>query len=167
LRLPFAPTVLGWSTDALAPAPAAAGQAAASGVEVEPFFNSRNQLRLLARFPAAADPQVNGVPASRWVVLVPGDFFQWTPGVGYHLVLFNKPRIGAPIPALRGKPCPVCRVPFVATATCVLCLCGIALHCETNAKDGLQCAQLRRECPACQRPIVLTEGYLDPPLHDD
>ena len=167
LRLPFRPTVLADDLPA-SPALVAPGRSGATpGVLVEPFFNPRKQLRLLAWFPEAADPQVNGEPAPRWVVLAPGDFFQWAPGHSFRVALFNKPQIGPPPVSVLGKSCPVCRVPFAATSTCVACLCGVVLHCEPDEKEGLQCAQMRRECPVCRRPIVLTEGYVNPPNHED
>ena len=167
LRLPFGPTML---TDDVLASPslrAPPRSAAAPGVLVESFFNPSKQLRLLAWFPAASVPQVNGAPAPHWVVLAPGDFFQWAPGLGFRVALFNKPHIGPPSATVLGKPCPVCRVPFAANSTCVTCICGIVLHCEPDDKEGLPCAQMRRECPVCQRSIVLTEGYVNPPSYED
>ena len=141
---------------------------AAAAVLLEPILNQRRQLRLLASFSEQVFPSVNGEPAPRRVVLAAGDYFNWAPGGGgFHVVLFNKPQIGPPSASVLGKPCPVCRVPFIVATRSVACLCGVVLHCEEDAKDGLQCAQLRRECPACKRPIVLTEGYVSPPNDED
>ncbi len=168
IRLPHAPALLG-DESPLNASPSWTRHSAASplGVLVEPFFNQRKQLRLLAWFPAASAPQVNGEPAPRLVVLAPGDFFQWAPRHCCRIVLFNKPQIGAPPVPVLGKPCPICRVPFSPTSTCVTCVCGVVLHCEPDEKAGLQCAQMRRECPVCRRPIVLKEGYADPPSDED
>jgi len=167
VRLPFAPAMLSRTTDAFALAPTPADQAAAPGVFVEPFVNARKQLRLLARFPEASIPQVNGEPAPRWIVLAPGDFFHWAPGFGFCVALFSKPQIGPPPASVLGRPCPVCRVPFADTTTTVTCLCGVVLHCEVDKAQGLQCAQIRRECPICKRAVVLTEGYVNAPSHED
>jgi hypothetical protein len=166
LRLPPGPFELPSAAPACSQSAGEAGPA--GSVLLEPFFNWRKQLRLLAIFRAHSDPHVNGAPAPRVAVLSPGDFFQWAPGFGgFRVALFSKPQVGPPPSAVLGKPCPVCRVPFAATATCVSCLCGVVLHCEPDEKEGLQCAQLRRECPVCKRPVVLTEGYVYPPCHED
>ena len=135
--------------------------AAIPGVMIEPVLNQSKQARLLARFPEASDPRVNGEAAPCWVVLAPGDVFTWSHGPSFRVALFNKPQVGPPPAHVIGKPCPVCRVPFSSAATTVACLCGIVLHCEPDAKEGLQCAQLRRECPVCKRSLVLTEGDVD------
>jgi hypothetical protein len=167
VRLAFEPSLLCGASAAPADAPPPVERHAASGVLLEPFFNRHRHLKLFARFPESASPVLNGDPAPRWVILSPGDVFQWEPGFIFRVGLFNKPHVGTPPAEIQGKPCPVCRVPFTGTTTCVMCLCGVALHCETDEKDALQCAQLRRECPVCRRPVVLTEGYLDPPSDED
>jgi hypothetical protein len=173
LRLPFGPAVLtADSTTGLALVEPALAKPS-PGVLVETFFNPRQQLRLLVGFPAASTPQANGEPAPRRFVLGPGDFFQWAPGRGFHVALFNKPQLGPPPASVLGKLCPVCRVPFAADSTCVACLCGVVLHCEGDEKKGpdaeevLRCAQERHECPVCRHPLVLTEGYVNPPGHED
>ena len=137
-----------------------------TGTVVEPFLNAANQLRLLAIFTKASAAQVNGEPAPRRFVLAPGDHVQWQPGRGFRVALFNKPQIGPPPASALAKPCPNCRVPFAADATCLICTCGTVLHCEPE-EQGLQCAQMRRECPACKRRLSLTEGYVNPPSNED
>jgi hypothetical protein len=124
-------------------------------------------LRVLVRFPPDSTPQVNGEPAPPLAVLSPGDFFQWSSAGALRVALFAEPLIGPPPPSALGRPCPVCRVPFVASSSCVACQCGVVLHCEPDGPDALQCAQMSRACPVCHRPIVLTEGYLNPTADDD
>jgi len=129
------------------------------GVLVEPFFNQRKQLKLLATFPFGADARVNGEPAPRRAVLEVGDVVQWAAGVAFHVTVFNRPRVGPPPADLVGKACPICQVPFPPDTTTYTCACGCVFHCEADEKDGLQCAQLRGECPRCRRPVVLEPGY--------
>jgi hypothetical protein len=134
---------------------------------LEPFINSHRQPRILATFPANSRPHLNGEPAPRIVVLRAGDQIQWEEGVAFQVAIYNRPHLGPPPPALVNKPCPVCRVPLAAMSTCILCSCGVALHCEADEESGLQCAQLRRSCPVCTRPLALTEGYASPAPHED
>ncbi len=139
----------------------------AAGVLMEPFSDSRKQLRLFVAFSRQDRPTINGEPAPSLAVLAPGDFFQWAPGASFAVALFARPQIGPPPAAALGKPCPVCFVPFAADTICYSCACGVRLHCEADKPGALQCAQLRRECPVCRRPLVLSEGYVDPPLNQD
>jgi hypothetical protein len=132
---------------------------------LEPFLNTAKQMRILAVFPRAATVHVNGEPAPRRVVLAPGDQFQWLSSLIFQVALYSKPLIGPPPPSALGKLCPNCRVPFTAGTTCLTCVCGVVLHCEPG-EQGLQCAQMRRECPACKRPLALVEGYVNPPSHE-
>ncbi len=159
------PTVLTARSGGLQPM-AANAEADADGVVVEPFRNARHQPRLLVSFPAATDPLVNGEPALHRVVLKLGDAFQWTPELTVHVTVFRRPLLGGPPEAQLGKPCPICRVPFAAEATCYTCACGAVFHCEADAEGGLQCAQLSGECPRCRRPVVLEEAYDYTPSQD-
>ncbi len=145
---------------------AASAAVDADGVLVEPFRNARHQPRLLVNFPAAVDPLVNGEPALHRVVLKLGDAFQWTPGLTVHVTVFRRPLLGTPPGAQLGRPCPICRVPLAAEASCYTCACGAVFHCEADAEVGLQCAQLSGECPRCRRPIVLEEAYDYTPSQD-
>jgi hypothetical protein len=163
LRLPNGPAVV-----TLAPLSCASGhegvqRVAPGAVLVEPLVNQSKQLRLLARFPEEGPAVVNGEPAPSLVVLAPGDFFQCDSRPGFHIVLFSKPQIGPPAAAVLGKPCAVCRVPFAVDSICLVCLCGAVLHCEPETEDGLACARMRPDCPVCRRPLILTEGYVNPP----
>ena len=135
-------------------------------LRVEPFYNRHHQIRLLAWFIETVSLTVNGVPAPRLMVLAPGDWFQWLPGLVVRVALFSRPRIGPPPPAFLGKECPVCRVPLTAGSQCYSCLCGVVFHYEMAVEGGLQCAQMLRECPVCQRPVVLAEGYINPPGYE-
>jgi hypothetical protein len=164
LRLPNEPAAISLTPLACVPL----GQGVGPGdVLVEPVLNQRQQLKLLMRFPEAAFPVVNGEPAPRLFVLGPADFVQWGQGPGFHVALFSRPQIGPPPAAVLGKPCAVCRVPFVADSICTTCLCGAVLHCEQDRQEGLQCAQLRPDCPVCRRPLMLTEGYVNPPCDEE
>ena len=136
-------------------------------VVVEPFFNQRKQLRLFAFFSDQVAPLVNGEPAPRLAVMSPGDSFQWATSIRVRVALFNNPRVGPPPELVLGKPCPVCRAAFAPTSITVSCQYGVVLHCDADEKEGLQCAQLRRECPVCKRPLALTEGYVNPPSDED
>lgn len=138
---------------------AASAEAPEEGVMVETYRNARQQLRLLARFPRATEPMVNGEPAPRRVVLKPGDAVQWFTGLVVHVTVFQHPQLGAPPAAQLGKPCPICRVPFAPGTTCYTCACGVVFHCEAGVGGGLQCAQWSKECPRCKRPVVLEEAY--------
>jgi hypothetical protein len=150
---------------ALWPGEASPSSAPGPDVLVEPILNASNQLRLLVAFSRGSSPQLNGEPAPHRVVLAPGDHIQWLPDRSFRVALFNTPRIGPPPPSVLGKPCPNCRVPFTADAICLACICGVVLHCAPE-EEGLQCAQMRRECPACKKPLALTAGYVDPPGHE-
>jgi hypothetical protein len=165
LPLPFAPmklTDLRESPQLVAPLAASAG----GSVLLEPFFNPRHQLALLATFSPESAPRVNGQPSPGRVVLGLGDHFQWSPGIAFHVTIFNQPRVGPPSAAQIGRPCPVCRVPFTTESRCYACFCGTVLHCEDDEQRGLQCAQLRQECPRCRRPVRLEEGYAFTPEDD-
>jgi hypothetical protein len=131
-------------------------------------LNARKQFRLFVRFAEGASAAINGFPAPSFAVLAPGDFLRCaSSATGYTVALFNKPQVGPPPETALGKPCPVCRVPFLAASSCVQCGCGAVLHCEENGPDSLQCARLRPECPVCGRSIVLTEGYAEPQSHEE
>ncbi|HOC56185.1 MAG TPA: hypothetical protein PKI20_11235 [Verrucomicrobiota bacterium] len=131
-------------------------------VVLEPVRQQRGHLRLLARFSQAGAAQVNGEPAPSTVVLAPGDWFRCGTGPVVRVALFNRPQLGPPPAAELGKPCLVCSVPFTTAATCLVCPCGLVLHCEPDERDGLQCAQLRRTCPRCGRTLALDESYVNP-----
>jgi hypothetical protein len=135
-------------------------------VALEVLTTRQLQVRLLATFPSSVAPQVNGEPAPHRTLLAPGDVVAWADRQ-YRVVLINRPRIGPPPENWWGKNCPLCRVPFVAQTTAVQCRCGVLLHCEPDGAEALQCAQLSRSCPVCQKPIVLTETILPSPNHDD
>jgi len=151
LPLTFSPSRL----PPLANPPDDAGQAPL----VEPFRNQHGQLRLFALFGSGHYPVVNGEPAPRVVVLKPGDHFSWGPGhPGFQVALYTRPALGPPPFSVLGKPCPVCRVPFQESSVCFHCSCGVAMHCEPDGAESLQCAVLRGSCPVCRRP-VLKEGY--------
>lgn len=167
LRLPFEPSILSKGAEERLVLAEAPPTAEAAGVRLEPFVNPARQLRLLARFPEGAAPRVNGEPAPRLVVLAPGDTFRWAGGGSVRLTLYVRPAVGPPPAVALGKSCPVCRMPLAAGSICYTCICGVVMHCEPDSEAGLSCAPLSRECPVCKRPIVLAEGYVDPPSHED
>ena len=133
---------------------------------VESFTTQNQQLRLFAKFPLETVVQVNGAPAPRVVVLAPGDFVQWNDKLAFYVLAYHKPQIGPPPASILGKLCPVCKLPFAPDTVCVACACGVHLHC-VPAEPGLRCAQWRRNCLVCARPLVLTEGYVNSPPHED
>jgi hypothetical protein len=139
----------------------------ASGVIVEPVRGPRHQRRLLVTFIHEPDPRVNGELAPPFALLKPGDFFQWAPGLGFRVAVLAKPEVGPPPPALVGRPCPVCRVPFVAESTCFTCACGVVVHVEPDGPEALQCAQLSGACPHCRQPFVLTEAHVGLPNDEE
>lgn len=126
---------------------------------VEQVVNSRRQIRMLAINPNGGRLHVNGHAAPRVAVLGEKDALQLANDTVLHVTIFNRPRIHQPPPQLLGKQCPVCRVPFAETAAIYLCPCGVAMHCEADDTDGLQCARLHHACVACERPITLREGF--------
>ena len=174
---PWGPVSLGFGPAWLVPADGGAVRALGAGpggepqgaVVVEPFISPRRQLRLFARFTRGTSALVNGEPAPRYAVLAPGDELHWAAGCACRLALFIRPQIGPPPRSALGKPCPVCRTPFVERTTCVTCVCGVTLHCEADAAEPLQCAQQARDCPICRRPIVLTPAYVgfDPAANEE
>jgi hypothetical protein len=166
VRLPFSPARLHLSADApqLLEIPA---EPHGPSVHVQPFFNQHHQPRLLATFAVAAPVYVNGEPAAHTVVLRDRDVVHASPAPAFRVMVFKRPQLGPPPAAKLGKRCPVCSVPFQETAACYTCFCGVVFHCEADPHEGLQCAQLRRECPGCKRPVDLSEGYLSPVSHED
>jgi hypothetical protein len=140
----------------------------ARSVQLEPFWNEQQQLRLFACFSEGVWPVVNGEVVSRVAVMAPGDEFSWRPGgLAFRVALYVRPRLGPPPKNVLGKPCPVCRVPFVQITTCFTCGCGAVTHCEGPGAQKLQCALLTQTCPVCRRPVVLVEGYEGGVGHDD
>ncbi len=133
----------------------------------EPLRSKRHQHRLLALFPRGCRPLVNGDPAPPIVVLSPGDRISWGQSKSFAVAVYHRPEIGPPPASSVGRPCPTCRVPLAADTRTLTCPCGVSLHCELDAKDGLQCARVSPNCPVCHRPLVLTEGYQEAGHADD
>lgn len=144
------------------------GAESARAVLLEPFWNEQHQLRLFACFSEGIWPVINGEAASRLSLMAPGDEFSWSPGgLAFRVALYVRPLVGPPPKNVLGKPCPVCRVPFVPTTTCFTCGCGAVTHCEGPGVESLQCALLAPTCVVCRRAVVLVEGYEGGVGHDD
>lgn len=134
------------------------GSAPSASLIVEQVFNARQQPRLLVLNSSGQPLQLNGQSAPRLAVLKEKDVFQLNGSALLHVTILNRPMIGSPRADRVDTECPVCRVPLVGDAACYTCPCGVALHCDSTP-DGLQCAQLRSECPRCGRHVNLKEGF--------
>ena len=131
----------------------------AEWVMLEPVLTQRSRLRLLLIGSAAIRACVNGQMVTRVLALKEKDQLQLNSDWIFHVTIFNRPRVGYPAPDRVGQPCPICRVPLMATAASYTCGCGKAYHCDEKDTGGLECARLLGEC-ACGRPVVLTEGFI-------
>jgi hypothetical protein len=113
--------------------------------------------------------RVNGLRAPRAFLLKERDCFQLGDDVAFHVTTFTRPAVGPASAAHIGKECLVCRTRFSPESVVYTCpFCGRAMHCEAKGADGLECARLSPECPACARAVILREGfsYL-PEFHHD
>lgn len=130
-------------------------------IAFEPLPQRPSGSRLLA-LTASDALRLNGQPAPQLVVLKANDFVQWGADVAFHVDVVRRSVIGYPPPEWIGRPCPVCRVAFGSTDRTLACTCGALVHCEER-EDKLQCAQLRRACPACQKPFTLLAAAVASP----
>jgi len=128
---------------------------------VQAIDDAQHELRALFAFSRGVKPMVNGNFVPKFCVAAPGDVVQWAAGWELRLAVSNESYVGRPPEALVGQVCAVCRVPFVPETRVVVCPCGTALHCEADPERGLQCAQLRGDCPRCGRPLRLQPGSIE------
>lgn len=129
---------------------------------LEPVFSQKQPYLLLVSQPGK-DVRINGQVAPRFASLREKDQVQFDDEFMLHLTLFSRPRICDVPDQLVGKECPVCRVPYVAQTRVYLCgNCSSAMHLqgeEEPESTRLECALAITECPVCQTPIEMTEGY--------
>lgn len=167
LVVPPAPVRLEWNTAGeprLAPGDPGAGSAdQAAGPWLEALIGSGMPPRLLLLAPAGRRPRVNGGPGSRITLLRGADEFYFDGSCTFRVAIFDRPQLGLAPAALAGQPCAVCTTPVQAEDRCLICACGAALHAaeEETAEGALACVHLTRECPRCQRPLLLVPGYED------
>jgi hypothetical protein len=132
----------------------------ALGIVLQPIIK-RRQCRLVMTASAPENVRVNDQPALRASVLRKKDCVRLVDcNIAFHVTLYNQPCIGQPPAALLGKECPVCRVPFSAETVCYVCQCGLGLHLEENKPGGLECAKQKSDCPSCNRPVLLSAGFV-------
>ena len=140
--------------------PAPRGRRPEAGtLQFEPLTVDRRPA-LLMLTPHGVELRVNGSPPPRVAVLTVGDQVQ-IEGAVLHLTRFREFAVGPPSPALLGRRCEVCRVPFDENTRVYIHDCGQPLHLEPESKpaeDRLECALLG-ECPNCQEPISMESGY--------
>jgi hypothetical protein len=117
---------------------------------------------------------LNGVPCPPVALLSAADQVQLGDYV-VHVALFNRPALG-PVPAeLVGQSCPICRRRFAEGSYVYVChQChATALHdippgkAASESEDLLDCVRMCSECPACNAPIMLDEGYAHYPDLED
>jgi hypothetical protein len=144
-----------------------AAETAGAGAAVctlEPvWFDSSQRLAVLAS-DAATPLRINGQPPPRLSLLSEGDQLLLPGGVVLHLSVYHRPYVGPARPEHVGEKCLVCRTPFTPQSVLYACpWCGRGMHHEQRpapeADEPLQCAATSSECPACQRPVVLVEGF--------
>jgi hypothetical protein len=128
----------------------------AETVVLEPILRGR-RWQLLILTPSDHRLRVNGQPLPPVSLLDVKDQLQ----VGEHLLhvtLLSRPSIGPPPHEAIGKECPVCRVAFTAETTVYVCPgCSTPMHCE--GPERLECVHLSSECPVCNAPVVMEQGY--------
>jgi hypothetical protein len=107
--------------------------------------------------------RVNGQPPPRVSLLSEGDQILLPGGVVLHVTVHHRPDVGPARPEHVGEKCLICRTAFTPESVLYACLCGRVMHHEERPAEGseeaLQCASTSSECPACQRPVSLEEGY--------
>jgi hypothetical protein len=132
----------------------------ASMLHFEPLSVDRRPA-LLMLAPRDVEVRVNGRPSPRIAVLGVGDQVQTGDAV-LHLTRYREFAVGPPSPEMIGRPCELCRVPFVEdTRVYIHDVCGRPLHLEPESKpaeDRLECARIG-DCPNCRKPISLESGY--------
>lgn len=125
-------------------------------------FDTGPQLALLSPSPQRII-RVNGQPPPRVSLLSEGDQILFPGGVVLHVTVYRRPHVGPALPEHVGEKCLICRTPFTSASVLYACPCGRGMHHEEQpalgADDALQCAPTSSECPACQRPVFLEEGY--------
>jgi hypothetical protein len=176
LPIPAEPSTLTWAPERgvrLIPAEAPGGRVAgardkaadpsAATCTLEPvWFDS--SLRLAVLSPAPDNTlRINGQPPPRFGLLSEGDQLLLPGGVLLHVAIYHRPYVGPARPEHVGEKCLVCRTPFSRQSELYACACGRGMHHEElpapGADEPLRCALTSSECPACQRPVVLEEGF--------
>lgn len=131
---------------------------------VEPVMRSREIQLLILSNPFFGVPRINGSPVPPIAVAKIGDQIVIDHGFVFHVTAFQRPSIGSPTCEQIDKECGFCRLSISADATVFTCACGCVLHCESLDtpcdENDLTCAQAVSECPGCESPISLEEGYV-------
>jgi hypothetical protein len=129
---------------------------------LEPVF-SQKQPYLVLIGQAGKDVRVNGQVAPCLAALREKDQIQFGDELMLHVTLFSRPCIASVPDELIDKECPLCRLPFVTGIRVFVCAnCTTAMHLQGEEEPEatrLECALAATECPVCQTPIEMTEGY--------
>ena len=135
----------------------------ANALLIEPVRNG-HKLFLAAVVPPDLNVRQNGMPAPPVCVVQVGDQLEIDGRCVLHASIFVRPYLGPPKPERVGTSCPFCTTPICADRHVYECpICQIVMHADTKEVDEqerLECHLLASTCPACQHPIVLTEGFV-------
>jgi hypothetical protein len=143
----------------------------ADGLVLEPLADGLQPRLLLLAGPGTAPPMINGRGAPRVCLLQVGDQLLLEDGRLLHVTAFNSPRVGTATEEQVGTSCPICRTAVGRAARVFTCQwCGSVMHCEDPTRNAdtapLECATIARDCPKCQRPIILAGGFQYVPRYD-
>jgi hypothetical protein len=129
---------------------------------LEPMLNVRPPL-LVVLAPQDRPLRVNGQRAPSLVTLVERDQFQPDDMHVLHVMIYRRALIGRATGDQIGTTCGICLTPISADARVYTCgTCGVALHQELRGNgdsEPLECSAAVSACPACETPIVVSEGY--------
>lgn len=155
------PTISAYSIDAGRLAPVSGPKADAALMFLEPLIREKPP-RLLFIDRGSHDVRVNGQRVPEIFLLNVGDQLRIGAGDSMEVALYQKIKIGPPLPESIGQTCPVCLTKIEEDSRVYHCpSCGMALHLEENSQDeeALDCAKSVPACHRCRTVIQLGDCY--------
>lgn len=144
-------------------APVGGDRPAFPGVYLEAVANGQPAGALLAVAAPGVQMEVAGRGPCRVALLHPKDLLTVGGTQSFLVTTFHRPQLGPPAADRPPRPCPVCLKPVVPGEETIVytCACGLQIHAEPDhhSEQPLQCVTMIAACPACSRPINLTQGY--------
>lgn len=133
------------------------------GVYLEAVANGQPTGALLAVAAPGVQMEVAGRGPCRVALLHPKDLVTIGGTQSFLVTTFHRPQIGPPAANRPPRPCPVCLKPVGPGEETIVytCACGLQIHAEPDHhnEQPLQCVTMIAACPACSRPINLTQGF--------
>ena len=133
------------------------------GIVLEPVHHDSQLKLLIMDRESGLEIRINDQKIGPLGLIGSRDRFRIGLGPTFEMAIFHRVSIGPPTTDQLGSRCPICLDAFEESSRVLCCPCGSAFHLQPDGDPPLECATTLTNCPKCQRPVQLEEGYQNAP----